>query len=51
MNQTSIDKDLVAKAYIKYAVNEVTDNTMTLGEFTKRLKTDKKFRKKHLNDK
>ena len=47
MNQISIDKDLVAKAYIKYAVNEVTDNTMTLGEFIKRLETDKKFRKKY----
>jgi hypothetical protein len=46
--QQDIDNDLVAKAYIKYAVNEVTDNTLTLGEFIKKIKTDKKFKEKYL---
>jgi hypothetical protein len=46
--QHDIDNDLVAKAYIKYVVNEVTDNTLTLGEFIKKIKTDKKFKEKYL---
>ena len=46
--QQNIDNDLLAKAYIRYAVNEITDNTLTLGEFTKKIKTDKKFREKYL---
>ena len=48
MKPVHVDKDLLAKAYIRYAVNEVTDNTMTLGEFTKKIKTDKKFKEKYL---
>ena len=42
------DKELIKKSYIKYAVNEVTDNTMTQGEFHKKIVTDKKFRAQHL---
>jgi pimeloyl-CoA synthetase len=44
------DEDLIKKSYIKYAVNEITDNTMTQGEFFKKIVTDKKFRAKHLHE-
>jgi hypothetical protein len=30
-------------AYLKYACDEVTHNTMTRGEFSKRLEIDKEF--------
>ena len=42
------NEDLIQKSYIKYAVNEVTDNTMTQGEFHKKIMVDKKFRAQHL---
>ncbi len=35
-------------AYIKYACNEVTHNTMTRGEFAKLLETDKEFTKRFI---
>jgi len=50
MKQVSVDKDLLVKAYIRYAVNEVTDNTMTLGEFEKQINTNPNFKNKYLNE-
>lgn len=44
------NEELIKKSYIKYAVNEITDNTMTQGEFFKKIVTDKKFRAKHLHE-
>ena len=46
-----MNKDDIKRAYIRYAVNEVTDNTMTLGEFTKKIETDKDFKKKYFDGK
>jgi hypothetical protein len=37
-------------AYLKYACNEVTHNTLTKGEFAKRLETDKEFAKRFVPD-
>jgi hypothetical protein len=44
------NEEVIKKSYIKYAVNEITDNTMTQGEFHKKLMVDKKFRAKHLHE-
>jgi hypothetical protein len=44
------NQDLIKKSYVKYAVDEVTDNTMTQGEFHKKIITDKKFRERHLHE-
>ena len=44
------NEELIKNSYIKYAVNEITDNTMTQGEFFKKIVTDKKFRAKHLHE-
>jgi len=35
-------------AYLKYACDEVTHNTMTRGEFAKKLETDKEFAKRFI---
>lgn len=44
------DQEVIKKSYMKYAVNEITDNTMTQGEFYKKIVTDKKFRAQHLHE-
>jgi hypothetical protein len=42
------NQELIKTSYINYACNETTDNTMTQGEFHRKLMVDKKFRAKHL---
>lgn len=42
------NEKLIDERYLDYAINETTDNTMTKGEFRKKLTVDKKFRTKHL---
>jgi hypothetical protein len=37
-------------AYLKYACGEVTHNTLTKGEFSKRLETDKEFADRFIPD-
>jgi|APGre2960657423_1045063.scaffolds.fasta_scaffold111376_2 hypothetical protein len=49
-NELVIGEDLIKKSYIKYAVNEITDNTMTQGEFHKKIMVDEKFRETHLHE-
>jgi hypothetical protein len=49
-NELVIGEDLIKKSYIKYAVNEITDNTMTQGEFHKKILVDKEFRERHLHE-
>ena len=39
----SLSSEEFEAAYIKYACNEVTHNTMTRGEFAHLLETNKKF--------
>jgi hypothetical protein len=41
-----ISKRDLADSYVKYACDEVTDNTMTMGEFIKKLETDEDFYKR-----
>ena len=50
MKPVHVDKELLAKAYIRYAGNEVTDNTMTLGEFEKQINTNSNFKNKYMYD-
>ena len=40
----------IEAAYIKYACDEVGHNTMTRGEFIKRLETDSEFAKRFISD-
>jgi hypothetical protein len=37
-------------AYIKYACDEVSHNTMTRGEFSKHIETDKEFHRRFFPD-
>ena len=37
-------------AYLKYACDEVTHNTMTKGEFAKQIETNKEFAKRFVPD-
>jgi len=37
-------------AYLKYACDEVSHNTMTRGEFSKKLETSKEFAKRFVPD-
>jgi hypothetical protein len=46
----SISPKEFESAYIKYACNEVSHNTMTRGEFSKKIETDRKFYKRFFND-
>ena len=45
----SLSSEEFEEAYIKYACDEVTHNTMTRGEFAKLLETDKKFADRFIN--
>jgi hypothetical protein len=49
MKNTISDEEL-EDAYIKYACDEVTHNTITRGEFTKKLETDREFYKRFFPD-
>lgn len=44
----SLSSEEFETAYVKYACDELTHNTMTRGEFAKRLETDNGFAKKFI---
>ena len=46
----SLSQEEFESAYIKYACDEVTHNTMTRGEFSKKLETDAEFAKRFIPD-
>jgi hypothetical protein len=49
MKQT-ISSEEFEEAYIKYACDEVSHNTMTRGEFSKKIETDKQFSNRFFPD-
>jgi hypothetical protein len=44
----SLSQEEFESAYIRYACDEVTHNTMTRGEFSKKLETDPEFAKRFI---
>jgi hypothetical protein len=46
----SLSAEEFEAAYVKYACNEVTHNTMTRGEFANLLETNKEFAKRFVPD-
>jgi hypothetical protein len=46
----NISKKEIEEAYIKYACDELTHNTMTMGEFTRKIETDEEFYKRFFED-
>jgi hypothetical protein len=46
----SLSSEEFEAAYVKYACDELTHNTMTRGEFSKLLETNKKFAKRFIPD-
>jgi hypothetical protein len=46
----SLSSEEFEAAYVKYACNEVTHNTMTRGEFANLLETNKEFAKRFVPD-
>jgi hypothetical protein len=46
----SLSSEEFEAAYIRYACDEVTHNTMTRGEFAKQIETNKEFAKRFVPD-
>lgn len=49
-NLESLSPEEFEEAYIKYACDEVSHNTMTRGEFAKQLETNEEFAKRFIPD-
>ena len=50
INLESLSPEEIASAYIKYVCDELTDDTMTQGEFIKQLETSEEFYRRFFPD-